>query len=202
MPFVPVPSTAMVELFFRWDNQRVENTLYFRQAEAYGEAELTTLANEVIAWATAEYLTLISNQVTLIGVKATSLESDTAPAIEVSANVVGAAPSPALPNNNSLAVKFLTAGRGRSSRGRNYWVGLTENDVANNTVHPAVVAAIIAAYQALLDPPTITEGAWSVVSRFQNGVERNPGIAQLVTGVQVTDAIVDSQRRRLPGRGT
>ena len=201
MPFVPVPSTAMVELLYRQDSQRLENTLYFRQADDYDTAELTTLATEVIAWATANLLPLVSNQVTVVGVKATSLESETAPAVEVAANVVGGNSFPALPNNATLAIKFLTASRGRSARGRNYWVGLTENDVLNNTVNPVVVAAMIAAYQELLDAGTITEGAWSVVSRTLDGDPRNPGIAQLVTGVTVTDATVDSQRRRLPGRG-
>lgn len=201
MPFVPVPSAAMIELFWRQDNQRLENTLYFRQADSYDAAELLTLATEVLAWATSEIIPNVSNQVTLVGIKATSLESDSAPAIELPAAVVGAHTFPALPNNVTVALKFLTAGRGRSARGRNYIVGLTENDILNNTINSVVLQAWVDAYAELLTIGTITQGAWSVVSRFENGVERNPGIAQLVTGVAATDATVDSQRRRLPGRG-
>jgi hypothetical protein len=202
MPFIPVPSTAMVELFYTQDGQKMENTLYFGQAEAYDAAELTTLATEVRDWAIEFLLPQMASAVVMTGVKATSLESDTAPAIEITGGGPGGVAGAALPNNVALVVKFLTAARGRSGRGRNYFPGLTEANVVANTVDASVANAIVDAYEQLLEAGTITEGAWVVVSRFEDLAPRDPGISQLVTSVALTDRIVDSQRRRLPGRGT
>jgi hypothetical protein len=81
-------------------------------------------------------------------------------------------------------------------------LGLTENDVAGNQLNSIVQAAFVAAYEELLDPAVITVGEWSVASRFTNNEPRTTGISAPVTAVQATDNIVDSQRRRLPGRGT
>lgn len=202
MPFISVPSTAMVELFYRWDNQRVENTLYFRQADSYDPPELTTLAEEVFNWWANSIAPLTSSSVVLVGVKATSLESDSAPAVETPVNQPGLGDPNAEPNNVSFVIKFLTSGRGRSSRGRNYIVGLPDTTVNGNSIQAAHADALVAAYSQLLAAGVITEGAWSVVSRYADGLPRSPGIAQLVTGASYTDLTIDSQRRRLPGRGT
>jgi hypothetical protein len=144
---------------------------------------------------------LTTNQVSLVGVKATSLESDTAPAFERPTLIPGDLAQAAEPNNVTLAIKFLTAGRGRSARGRNYIVGLHVDAVTNNEVSSAHAAQYVTAYDELRDTSVISVGTHVVVSRFLDGVERTEGIAQTVTGVTFTDFIVDSQRRRLPGRG-
>jgi hypothetical protein len=41
-----------------------------------------------------------------------------------------------------------------------------------------------------------------VVSRVADGIERTIGVATHVVNAQVTDMFIDSQRRRLTGRGT
>jgi hypothetical protein len=194
----------MVELLMRLDGQRIENVLYFRQADSYDDTELLTLAGEVAAWYTDNILPHLSSALTLVAVKATSLESDTAPAVEVpvSGSPSGGSGDPPLPSNCALVVKFLTAGRGRSSRGRNYIPAIPKTQESSNDINPTVAASLLDGYDILRDVGVITEGAHSVVSRFLDGVERSPGIAQLVTGVTFTDLTLDSQRRRLPGRGT
>lgn len=202
MPFIPVPSAAMVELLYTLDGQKVENTLYFRQAEAWDATELAALCAQVAAWWSANIAPIQTTETLLRAIKATSLESDTAPAIELPVGDSGGVSAETVASNVTLSVKFLTAGRGRSSRGRNYFIGLPQTAVAQNEVSLVTVGQILDAYNTLLDPEVITEGAWSVVSRFEDNAPRDPGIAQLVTAVAVTDNIVDSQRRRLPGRGT
>lgn len=204
MPFIPVLSTAMVELFMRLDGQRIENTLYFRKADAYEAEDLATLASDVVNWYTDSVLPNLSSDLSLVAVKATSLESATAPAIEFTSGLPqsGGSGDASVSNNVTLVVKFLTAGRGRSSRGRNYVPGLPITQVAQNTVNSTRAGLILDGYTALLDVGVITEGIHSVVSRFEDGDPREFGIAQHVTGYGLTDFTVDSQRRRLPGRGS
>lgn len=204
MAFIPVPFTAMVELFYLQDGQQLENTLYFTRADTYDVVELTALASSIIAWWAAEMAPLTSNTVQLRAVKATSLQDQSAPAVEVvpASTLLGTATSPALPNNVSIAVKFLTAFRGRWARGRNYIIGLVENVVTANAISQAHADALVDAYEELLTTTYVGAGYdWVVVSRQFQNTPRVTGFASPVTAVALTDLTVDSQRRRLPGRG-
>lgn len=191
----------MVELFYVQDEQQLENTLYFQRETPWSIAALEQLCIEVTSWWGDNYAPITTSQVELRAVKATSLQSDTAPAFERPTLIPGDLAQPAEPNNVTLAIKFLTGGRGRSSRGRNYIVGLHVDAVTNNEVNPVHAAQYIDAYLLLMDAGTISDGIWVVVSRFHDNAPREEGLAQQVTGVALTDFIVDSQRRRLPGRG-
>ena len=106
----------------------------------------------------------------------------------------------ALPNNVSLAVHWGTGLLGRSRHGRTFHLGITTDLVNGNFVTNA--ADIQSAYDALrttLDNITLNV-EFSVVSFvFQNDWRRDPLVTP-ISGVAV-EATIDSQRRRLPGRG-
>jgi hypothetical protein len=107
-----------------------------------------------------------------------------------------------MPNNVTLAISFRSNTTGRSGRGRNYVVGLVEADVANNEVNSGVVALWQAAYAKLfVGEGYITSAVWSIYSRQQGGEDRLSGVLYPIFTVVATDPVVDSQRRRLPGRG-
>lgn len=204
MPFIPVPNTVMVELYYTQDAQQMENTLYFSRADTWDATEMTALADVINQWVITNISPLQNNTVAFRGCKVTDLTTATSGVVErllaVSQNG-GSAAAP-LPNGTSLAIKFLTGGRGRSSRGRNYIVGLGEDQVNGNFVSPTVAQAYVAAYNLLNVPANLPTGVfWVVVSRHLNKLPRTTGIAQDVTGAAITDTIIDSQRRRLPGRG-
>lgn len=204
MAFIPVPNTAMVELFYTQDNQQMENTLYVQRGDPYDISELTVVAQAIIDWWVATIKPLTSNTVSLRAVKATSLESVSAPAVELppATPQTGTNTSPAMPNGTTLAIKFLTGFRGRWARGRNYVVGLSENTVIGNQVDAAHAEFLRQAYETLLGSTYLPAGYdWVVVSRFFNNAPRVTGFAASILGVSLTDFIVDSQRRRLPGRG-
>jgi hypothetical protein len=196
---------AEVELRYLWDGQRCENTLYFHNDDGWDLGALASLAGAVKDWAIGEILPLQSSTVSLVSVKAASLESETALAVETSSGlpVAGSNNNPSLPNNVSLAIKFSTPFRGRSSRGRNYILGITEESVTANQVTSGFTAAYIAAYGELADAvaTAVSGTSWIVYSRFTDGAERVTGLAQPITDVSFTDNVIDSMRRRLPGRG-
>jgi hypothetical protein len=107
-----------------------------------------------------------------------------------------------LPNNVTWAIKFNTANRGRSGRGRNYIIGLTKPKVAANLLNPITAGQFVDGYLDLLTDLAASDWEWVVYSRFEDKVERTTGLAQPVVSVSFADLILDSQRRRLPGRGT
>jgi hypothetical protein len=140
----------------------------------------------------------------LILIIARSLESETAPAVERSVTgTCGLGASPGLPGSVAFVITKVTALRGRSFRGRIYHIGLSEADVTGNTVGVASADSILQGWvQYRTAVETASASNMSVVSCEANGVPRLIGVATPVTALVLRDNSVDSQRRRLPGRGT
>jgi hypothetical protein len=79
---------------------------------------------------------------------------------------------------------------------------VSEDSVSNNTLNATFVSNLIAAYESLMDAATFTDDwSWIVYSRFENGDPRPEALIAPVDAVVFTDRTIDSQRRRLPGRG-
>lgn len=204
MAFIPAENTALVEFVCLFQDQICENTLYFRRDGGWDLGSMTALWENCLNWWINFVEDYVSVNVELQEIKITDLTSDTAP-------VYSAAPSPKpngnvtgdpLPNNVSLAVSFRTSGRGRSSRGRNYVFGLAEAEVTGNVVEAGYLSTIQTAYDSVQSDIAVDLGAdWVVVSRYHNKAPRTTALVQQVTAAVIVDPFVDSQRRRLPGRG-
>jgi len=210
MPFVPVANTCLVETRMTLDSQQVENTLWVEFPTAPSSADMLTLANDIDSWWEAEYAPLVSDGVQLREVVVTDMTTASSGQVSVApaTPAFGTQTSPDLPSNASLTVSFRTALRGRSFRGRNYLVGLTEDTNTGNIVNGAFIALVIDAYELLLSGGgALTAGEWVVASRFSgvdaNGdpIPRAAGVTTPIISVVVVDNVIDSQRRRLPGRG-
>jgi len=210
MPFVPVANTALAEIRMIADLQEVENTLYFEKATALTEGDLNDLGDALITWWEDNMAPNIWAGVTVSEVVCTDLSS--ASSLQVSrvpaAPLTGALSVPGLPTSVSLTISFRTALRGRSFRGRNYIVGLTEGQTTGaNTVDSSLSDAFVTAYEQLLTLAGDLGLQWVVVSRFsgvdadEKPIPRAAGVTTPITTVLVVDNVVDSQRRRLPGRG-
>jgi len=115
----------------------------------------------------------------------------------------GTLASPALPNHVTVATTHRTALRGKSFRGRSFWIGLAESQVTANTVASGTVSSIGIFWEnaRLLDSsPTADFWRQVVLSYVSNGAVRATPVATPVTSFS-TNPTIDSQRRRLPGRG-
>lgn len=210
MPFVPVPETAEAEIRMLLDGQKIENTLYFQRDGGWSPSSFVALANALLLWWTTDYSVFVSSSVTLSEVYLTDLSSSTGIVLSAPAptpHPAGARSAASLPNNVTICVSFRTGTRGRSFRGRNYISGLSEDAVVLNTVDSAVQADIIAAYDLLQPLAGDVDASWVVASRFSgvdvdgHPIPRTTGIATIISTVIIVDSIIDSQRRRLPGRG-
>lgn len=210
MPFVPVPNTIAVDVIYLLDSQRVENTLYFERSDGWDLASITAFLTDLEAWISSELMPLLSASIQFIELAARLL--DTASSIglvnTVSPPVSGGQPGDSVSNNVTYTVSFRTGLTGRSFRGRNYVPGLSVSTVGGNTIAGGTRTGLLAFYDGLRSLGGDNGIAWVVVSRF-SGVDpvtklpipRTTGVTTVITSVGTFDTTVDSQRRRLPGRG-
>jgi len=99
-----------------------------------------------------------------------------------------------LPGNVAFCVSLRTALAGRSTRGRKYFAGLGEGDVSGNEFDGGRIATLLTGVNDLI-ANLVTNG--TPLAIFSRTI---PALTQVQTATAV-DAFVDSQRRRLTGRG-
>lgn len=204
MAFIPVPNVAQIKVVQTMDGQRVINDLYFEQAAGpITSLQLANIAVGVADWWGLNILLQQSTAMHFDYVEATDLTVQNGLQVQSLANSgFGAIGGDFAPNNVALCVSFRTGQAGRSFRGRNYIGGVPDSQVLGNTFEGTWVTDILTAYNNIVGPGALGGGwEWVVVSRFTGGAPRATGIATPVLTAIVTDTVVDSQRRRLPGRG-
>jgi hypothetical protein len=204
MAFIPVPNCCMWELRFTLDNQQIENTLYATRDGGWDASSARNVGEALFNWWVEFMAPSLSDSLSLNSVHATDLSAadgfstDFVP-VASETGVVGGA---CLPNNCAICISFRTVARGRTGRGRNYIAGIPDTHVTLNTLDAADGLAYVAAYSNVDDVIADFDGTWCVVSRHLDGLPRDIGITRKITTVILTDLTIDSQRRRLPGRGT
>lgn len=203
MPFQPVPKVAHVALNGTLHGELIQSNLYFLTPDPEWRVDsLTLLADGVNAWWAANLRQHQGPAYTLRNVVATDLTTEIAPQVTstIGLPLAGTATGATLPGSLALCISFRTGLTGRSARGRNYFPGLTEDQVNGNAVAAGTVNAVAIAYQQLL-AGGIEGFTWVVVQRWSNKVELAAGVPRPILSVTVVDVNVDSQRRRLAGRG-
>ncbi len=209
MPFIPVADAAKVACKFTAYGQQFINTLWFTKSGGWTSTDLTDLCTAINSWVVAEYAPLMSNDYSFEGSTAVDMSAEGQEGVEVplttpeeGGNVVAG-----LPGNVTAAIKFLTGFTGRNNRGRNYFVGLGENQVTGNTIESAAVTGIQAAYDALgsylvgLSADHVVASLYSGVDSNGKPIPRTAGVTKVITQYAM-DNLVDSMRKRLTGRGT
>jgi len=204
MAFLPTPDCAKVVLVYSMHGQEYVNTLWFRNTSAWGTAEMEDLADKVRYWWATEMLDHDPDDLELVDIVVYDMTAIDGPVIHVTTDlpVAGTIVADPMAANAAAVISFRTAGRGRSARGRIY-VGPLAETMSDDGLHlnTSYHTTLVAAADTI---PAIGEGiSWThVVVSFQlNNVVREEGFAQAVTSYLV-DTSLDSQRRRLAGRGT
>lgn len=199
----PTENTAEVTMTFLWDGQYCINKHHFLNTAGWDEGSLNNLGTAVKEWWDTELKALVVNTCSLVEIEVVDLTEGSGLGITVQTGlpIAGTNAGPSAPNNVTLAIKKGTGLVGRSFRGRTYHIGLSEGSYTNNTVIPSDVTALRDAYDALREPlGAVIPVDMCVLSETSNGAPRAAGICTPVTGIGV-DPVLDSQRRRLPGRG-
>lgn len=204
MAFTAGLNVAQVNVRGEVDSQEIENTLYFKYATTVSLTELEQLASDVYSYWVTNMLPILPEAYRLRELYAVDLTTATSETYTQDASPldVGGLAGNTLPNNCSLAITFVTANRGRSYRGRNFWPCFVESVVTDNQVSEGHAALLRGAYALMAGADEVSSGwTWGVFSRIQNGVRLTNGIFTPIQTAKITDTIIDSQRRRLPKRG-
>lgn len=210
MPFVPVPGVVQVDVIYLWDSQRVENTMYFEKGDGWSLADIEDLLDNIRTFIGTELLPSLTSAIQLIELIGRLL--DTASSIGFSLPInppeSGSIAAESMPNNVTYTVSLKTGLTGRSFRGRNYVPGMHVDAVTGNTVTSGFRSAVLNFYTALLTWAAANGTPMVVVSRYSGvnpttgkPIPRTTGVATPIVSVTTFDSTVDSQRRRLPGRG-
>jgi hypothetical protein len=204
-PFIPIEHCVQATLQFTYAGQQARNVCYFTGMTDGTDPEPGAVAIGVYNWWNVNLRPIVPTTVTLDAIATRDMSVQTNPVFLLTAGLplVGTGSSSSLPNNVTLAMSFRTSLSGRSYRGRMYHVGLSSTLVTSNEYSTTHRAALLAAYDLLRVIKT-TGGdniaRLCVASRYQNLQPRAVGIVNPVVAV-TSDWRLDSQRRRLPGRG-
>jgi hypothetical protein len=203
MAFIPTENTVRVDALQDVSDQHCENTLwYFSAGGALDITEMAALGDAINEIFTTFFPAFHPGNWLYRGCVVTDQSSESGAAVNRPVTPTpGTNASDVLPNNVAFVIKFLTTGRGRSARGRNYFPAIPRDQVTENTLESTYVDGVVTAYQNFLVPSLDIDASLVVVSHFTGGAPRSAGLAQPVTAITFTDLILDSQRRRLPGRG-
>lgn len=205
MAFIPTADGVRVSVEFTLFGQTVVITLWFKGEAPATDTTLASLGTLLDTWVTGDLLPAMSADIAYTGLTLVAQDSSSAPALYMpkSPAVSGGRAATSMPGNVTYTIKFSTAQRGRSGRGRNYMPGISSDAVSGNQIAASLADEFVAAYQELADMLE-TDGNWThvVVSHQEDNVPRLAGLAQPVTSYSYADYDLDSQRRRLAGRGT
>lgn len=203
MAFIPASQIIRTTVEYLLDGQILANVFHVDANEPVTAAVIDLVLDEFENWLDTELMPLLSEDITATGVVGRDLTTITGPLVErpLTTPIAGGTAFPALPNNVAVCVTLLTDLSGRSFRGRSYMPGLAENSAVLSELGPSGATNVGLAYIALVDALSLA-GYELVVTSFQAGLApRAAGVSTPITAVGV-NTILDSQRRRLPGRGT
>lgn len=209
MAHIPIPDCAEIGILFSHtvEGQDCEMTFGVKDTSGAIFADVPTFVGNVWTAVTARFPAAAAVYTSFFGV--VFEDKRTVPyggATFTFTPVVGTGFGPvgSLPTDNALAVKKVTAGYGRSNRGRVYWpvwevAMLSSADHVSTTARSAIVAALTD-FQGDIQTSS-SPAKLSVLSTVTNKVPRSSGVAAEILSWSVFDTVIDSQRRRLVGRG-
>jgi len=202
-PFIPADRCARLELIYVQNGQICENVVYVRGTENWGTSDLTELANSArVAWDAT--LGVQANENTVLSmIRATAIDVFPAAQVEVPSTAAGNQTGAGVPGNVTVVTKFSGGLTGRSTRGRAYFVGLDNGDVDGNQLVAGRADDFSIAWESFfsdLHDAVHNEPQHVIVSYVEDNDWRTEALVTQVINYS-TDNNLDSQRRRLTGRG-
>jgi hypothetical protein len=204
MPFQSAPNMAIVEIIGELAGEVVEMTTHALYSGAYEQSDLVDLAEVVDQWVHNDLLPLLSVGYTYRRTHVRGLTSSIDLEAENTAHAgeSGAISGSVQANNVALAVKRATGQTGRGARGRVYVPGIAGTNLeADNIVSEAFATSITAALNALTAAIGSVNWTEVVLHRIAAGAPLEVAVGFTILEYLVVDRVVDSMRRRLPGRG-
>jgi len=209
MPFNAISGCASLKVQYDFRGQQAFNNLWaLKTGGAITVLDATTLANTFATYWATNIMPNLSNDLTLLNVTVRDQSTEFGVEVVSTTGTTAGAAADALPNNVAACVSVRTGFAGRHYRGRFYLPGIPRGSVVENDYDPAFAGDVITTLNTLVGVDGYAPG-WQgvVVARWQTLTPLSapvPIVGGIVTPVNAflfTDTVVDSQRRRLPGRG-
>lgn len=203
MAAVAVPNVAEVQIRGALASQLVETGLYYLFTGTISESDLALLVSTLATYAAAHIAGIMSSawegrEIHARDLTAGSGLQATSTAI---AGLTGTLAGEPLPNNVCLAIARKSGLAGRKFNGRVFWPGWVDGDLADTNTFASGRVAGRTAFLSGMD--TAAEGVdWTPVI-VSTRAASDGGVAHVTPLAiwSVVDMVIDSRRRRLPGRG-
>lgn len=204
-PFIAAPNTASVEMIYSVGGETCENLFHVHKASPYSLADLQALRGTVLTWYTTVWKGQVHSTVTLVRIRTKALDTDIAPMEDyavTSGGGGGLASGSLVANNVTYCLKLATGLSGRSARGRWYFIGMSSNSMLNSVdVSTPYRDAVVANLATLRTQLSSAGHTFCVTSYRHNNAWRTTAVNYDIVSVVAVDLHIDSQRRRLAGRG-
>lgn len=204
MPFQAAPNCVEVVIHATCAGQAMVNTFFAKSDSLPTQEEVDTIANAVDTWVGTFWLPILSQGYVYerTSVRGLSSAVDVQAEADASAGPGEVAVDP-LPNNVALAIKRSSGLTGRAARGRIFVGGIPETDfeISSQTIAEAFTDAATSALDVLTGVFEGFDFSQVVLHRVSAGVPLAEAVAYTVIEWIVVDRVIDSMRRRLPGRG-
>jgi hypothetical protein len=195
MPTPVFPSAYQVEVRGLLFNQLVENVWYVQGPDPFDAAVASSVA-DVFETSYGTILGSLSQDLSVNEIFVHNLGGTASGefTLSITPAMTGGLVQDSEPGNVSFCISLRTALAGRRFRGRKYFSGLAVGDRTGNTFDSARADALISAIDTLITNLNSNTTPLSIFS--PTGLTLVP-----VTAARRADLYLDSQRRRLTGRG-
>lgn len=203
--WIPAPLVARAVMRYYIYGQNIENVFTFTGNASWNSGSLLDLCVAMSTSWTSNLQDLLTGEVTLVDITATDLEEEDGAQATLAISAVGTSEQNGFETTgNTFVIKFTTARVGRSYRGRMFWPLLANNMVDNGLIVSTAVAnqLAVAVGNFFADVDSLANGVHVITSYMNDCAWRTTAVATPVAAYAYTDLALDSQRRRLPGRGT
>lgn len=198
MPIPDAPTVAKVAMLFTRDTRNFVNTFHVQKDTPLVLTDLEAIADLAHAWWTEEFKQSQPAAIILQQVQVRKYDPDDPLAFDkfVSPPEPGLLSGTTAPANATSTFSWRTGLAGKKYRGRIYVPGLREGDIGEDDRIASPLAALFAAaISGFLDKFGLVGSTYKAVVFHR----LTATATRIITAV--IENIVDSQRRRLPGRG-
>lgn len=207
-PFIPASGVIQLEAVYSQFGQFMENVFHILQgdgATAATVSDMTAACATYASWEAEWGAGPRSSTASLVSLTARDLSTQEGPSVYYTTGlpIAGAIVGTPMPSNVTVAVKWNTALGGRSFRGRTYWIGMDGVSRNGDQIVPAFQTSLLNIYNHLLTmiPAGHAGQQLVVLSYAHNKAWRTAAVATPIVAPSV-NLDLDSQRRRLAGRGS
>lgn len=205
-PFIPAPGVIQAEMVYSQYGHVEENVYHALIGDGSAEpttAQMDAFATTLQGWETdiGQAARNMSVQLELIRTRQLGVQNGIVRELTMTPPIQGDLTGATVPSNVTVAVKWGTAFGGRSFRGRTYHIGLEQAQTISDGLVGSARTGLVAMYQDLLAAINSEPSRhFVVVSYSHNKFWRPIAVSTPITQVSI-EGTLDSQRRRLTGRG-